>query len=70
MEPDDITQHCFRCKGLMVVDPSTIKALPGLLYRAANQIDNANYESGYLDPTGLAIDLRAIAVLLDMIPDD
>ena len=54
----------------MVVDPSTIKALPGLLYSAANQIDNANYESGYLDPKGLSIDLRAIAVLLEMIPDD
>lgn len=70
MEADDLTQHCFRCKGLMVVDPATIKILPGLLYRAAKRIDEANYEHGALDYDSLAIDLRAIAVLLDMIPDD
>ena len=70
MEPDDLTQHCFRCKGLSVVDTSTIKALPDLLYRAANQV--AQYDRD-LQETGngtLVNDLRMMAVLLDMIPDD
>ncbi len=32
------TRHCFRCKGLSVIDPSALKYLPSILDRAASTI--------------------------------
>lgn len=69
MEPDELTQHCFRCKGLMVVDPSTIRALPEILYRAAMRIEADDRDFG-VEPTSLVDNLRAMAMLLEMVPDD
>lgn len=69
MEPDELIQHCFRCKGLMVVDPSTIKALPDLLYRAAKRIQMDDIDFG-VHENPLVDNLLAVAVLLEMVPDD
>lgn len=74
MEPDDLTQHCFRCKGLMVVDPITIKHLSPLLYKAARNLswakDSAEGISDYGEWKDLISDLYEAALLLEMIRDD
>lgn len=74
MEPDELIQHCFRCKGLMVIEPTTMNRLPSLLYRAARNLswakDAAEGIADYGEWETLIADLYETAILLEMVPDD
>jgi hypothetical protein len=66
--------ECFRCKGLAVVDKTTLDHLPKLLYKAANTLEWAKESAegigDYDEWKVLIIDLKAAAMLLDMMPND
>lgn len=74
LEPDDLTQHCFRCKGLVVIHKETLQELPRLLYKAASKLqwakDSAEGIGDWEEWQSLITDLRATAILLEMVPDD
>ena len=65
MSDYEYTRHCFRCKGMVVIDPTALNHLPRLMAEAAEYITNVD---DYWNP--LAEKLRAASILVESVMQD
>lgn len=61
--------HCFRCKGLAVVNKKSLENLPSVLNRAANLIDLRDTDDQY-EAFNVMTALREYAIMIEAMPDD
>lgn len=69
MENDE-TRHCFRCKGLAVINKRSLEKLPDVLRHSAELLIFAMYEAGDQETVANLIDsLREYAIMIEGMPN-